>query len=528
VTPVVSGKIYCFEGLTLDLTRGCLRRRGQEIELRPKSFELLRYLVENAGRLISKDELIEAVWPNVAATDESLARCVSEVRSALGDGEQRVVKTVPRRGYVFAAKLSPSQAHGVGLVGTNASRPIAARRLSIVILPFVNLSGDAEQEYFVDAITENLTTDLSRVPGALVIARNTAFTFKGQTVDAREVGRKLGVRYVMEGSVQTSQDRVRVNAQLIDAETGAHLWAERFDKRRADLFDMEDEITVRLARTVGVELVAAEGRRAECKRPGNMDAIDLAMRGRAAMNQPPSAQSSRAARALFEAALQLDDRNVEALVGLADAHASEVRGYAATDRPNQVNAAQAAIEKALVLAPNSAHAHYVRAEVLQLMRAPEQALEECELAVALDRNLPSAHAFAGFMKLMLGRGEETEAHIHEAIRLSPSDPGLYDWYGLLGVADIFLGRPERAVENLRRSVGLNPYRAIGKLLLAAALALTGRMAEAAEAREAGLKLNPNFSVAKYRDDRRSDHPVYLQQRERMYEGLSKAGVPEGP
>jgi TolB-like protein len=296
VTRVGSGKIYCFEGLTLDLTRGCLRRRGQEIELRPKSFELLRYLVENAGRLISKDELIKAVWSNVVATDESLARCVSEVRSALGDGEQRVVKTVPRRGYVFAAKLSPSKAHGVSLVSTNASRPIAARRLSIVILPFVNLSGDAGQEYFVDAITENLTTDLSRVPGALVIARNTAFTFKGQTLDAREVGRKLGVRYVMEGSVQTSQNRVRVNAQLVDAETGAHLWAERFDKLRADLFDMEDEITVRLARTVGVELVAAEGRRAECKGPRNMDAIDLAMRGRAAMNQPPSAQSARAAR----------------------------------------------------------------------------------------------------------------------------------------------------------------------------------------------------------------------------------------
>ena len=176
-----------------------------------------------------------------------------------------------------------------------AAAPHAAvtPRLSIVVLPFVNLGGNSEQDYFVDGVTESLTTDLSRIPGAFVIARNTAFTFKNKPVDARAIGRELGVRYVMEGSVQGGGDRIRVNAQLIDTETGAHLWAERFDKPRADIFDMQDEITTRLARTVGIELVAAEGRRAERERPNNMDAVDLAMRGWAILNQPLSLRRDR-------------------------------------------------------------------------------------------------------------------------------------------------------------------------------------------------------------------------------------------
>ena len=177
-----------------------------------------------------------------------------------------------------------------------APHPSVAPRLSIVVLPFVNLGGNSAQDYFVDGVTEGLTTDLSRIPGAFVIARNTAFTFKGKPVDARAIGRELGVRYMMEGSVQSGADRIRMNAQLIDTETGAHLWAERFDKPRADIFDMQDEITTRLARTVGVELVAAEGRRAERERPNNMDAVDLAMRGWAILNQALSLRRARAAR----------------------------------------------------------------------------------------------------------------------------------------------------------------------------------------------------------------------------------------
>jgi TolB-like protein/Flp pilus assembly protein TadD len=415
-------------------------------------------------------------------------------------------------------------------------RPVAAAphtavapRLSIVVLPFVNLGGNSEQDYFVDGITESLTTDLSRIPGAFVIARNTAFTFKNKPVDARVIGRELGVRYVMEGSVQSSGtgDRIRVNAQLIDTETGAHLWAERFDKPRGDIFEMQDEITTRLARTVGIELVAAEGRRAERERPNNMDAVDLTMRGWAILNQPLSLRRDREACDLFEAALRLDDRNVEALVGLAFRHVNDVRIFASTNRDEQLRIAEKAITEALALAPGNALAHFVRANILHVSGETERSLRELELAITLDRNLAWAHADAGFIKVLLGRAEEAEADLTNAIRLSPRDPGLDRWHALLGIADLFLGRLGSALDRLRKSVEMNPNVALAQFFLAAASALSGRAAEAREARNAGLLLDPNFTVARFRNEPRSKNATFLAQRERIYEGLSLAGVPEG-
>jgi TolB-like protein/tetratricopeptide (TPR) repeat protein len=423
----------------------------------------------------------------------------------------------------------PVRVYALSFAYRTAAAPHAAvtPRLSIVVLPFVNLSGNSEQDYFVDGVTESLTTDLSRIPGAFVIARNTAFTFKNKPVDARAVGRELGVRYAMEGSVQSGGDRIRVNAQLIDTETGAHLWAERFDKPRADIFDMQDEITTRLARIVGIELVAAEGRRAERERPNNMDAVDLAMRGWAILNQPLSLRRDRAACDLFDAALRLDNRNVEALVGLAFYHGNDLRTFASTNRDEQLRIAETAITEALTLAPGNALAHFVHANILHVSGATERSLRELEFAITLDRNLAWAHADAGFMKVLLGRAEEAEADLTNAIRLSPRDPGLDRWHALLGIADLFLGRLESALDRLRKSVEINPNVAMAHFFLAAASALSGRAAEAREARNAGLRLDPNFTVARFRNERRSENPTFLAQRERIYEGLSLAGVPEG-
>ena len=248
---------------------------------------------------------------NVAARLEGIAEpggiCLSsaaydQVRGkidiAAQDRGQQHLKNIAEPVQVYA--LAPSPAHPAAA----APHTTVAPRLSIIVLPFVNLGGNSEQDYFVDGVTESLTTDLSRIPGAFVIARNTAFTFKGKPVDARVIGRELGVRYMMEGSVQGGADRIRVNAQLIDTETGAHLWAERFDKSRGDIFEMQDEITTRLARTVGIELIAAEGRRAERERPDKMDAVDLAMRGWAILNQALSLRRGREACDLFDAALR--------------------------------------------------------------------------------------------------------------------------------------------------------------------------------------------------------------------------------
>jgi TolB-like protein/tetratricopeptide (TPR) repeat protein len=520
----VGEKIYCFEGFSLDLRRGVLCRGDHEIDLRPKGFELLHYLVENAGRLVPKDELIEAVWPNVVVTDESLTRCVSDVRQALRDGEQRIIKTVPRRGYLLAASVSP---HPVTFNAPAAvASPSTPPRLSIVVLPFVNLGGDKEQDYFVDAITENLTTDLSRIRGAFVIARNTAFTYKGKTVDARQIGRELGVRYVMEGSVQTGGDRVRVSAQLIETETGAHLWAERFDKPRVDLFDMQDEITTRLTRALGVELVAAEGRRAERERPDRMDALDLSMRGWALMNKPFSADNARRARHLFEAALRLDGQNVDALVGLADTHIRDVLNFLSERPAEQMRLAEVAVSKAMTFAPNSALAYFARGTLFFASRTPDQALRYYELAIELDRNYPWAHAQAGVIKMILGRAAETEAHVAQAIRLSPRDPSLDVWYAYIGTADLHLERLDRAVDHLRMATNINPKNAVCYFHLAAALALADRQAEAADACLAGQQLLPHFTIARWRVEARGDNLIYLAGRERICGGMRKAGVPE--
>ncbi len=516
--PAHDKKTFCFNGFTLDLERGYLHRDGRAIDLRAKSFELLRYLVEHAGRLVPKEELLNAIWPRVVGSDESLARCISDVRSALSDGDQRIIQTTPRRGYLFAAPVSVQAA-------AREPRPPQAPRLSLVVLPFANL-GEAALDRFVAGITETLTTDLSRIPGASVIAVTTALAYKGKAVDVRALGRELGVRYVIEGSIQSGDDRIRVNVQLIDAETGNHLWAERFDKRRGDLFDMQDEIIARLTRALTFEMIVAESRRAERERPDNMDAIDLSMCASAIYYGPYSIEGTRKARGFFEAALRLDERNVFALINLANTHVTEVLNLVSQNAAEHLPIAEIAITKALSLDPANARAHETRGLLLQARRAPEAALREFELAISLDPAFPPPYARAGLMKIYLGRAEEAQALVAEAIRLSPRDPRLDQFYSFLGLADLLLGKLAPSLDRVRRSVEINPNFAPSFLHVAAAAALLGYETEAAQACARIRELLPNFSFARYQAAPPSDNPVYLAQRERLIEGLRKAGLPE--
>ncbi|MBV8410928.1 MAG: tetratricopeptide repeat protein [Alphaproteobacteria bacterium] len=414
--------------------------------------------------------------------------------------------------------------HSTAQAATQRRRESEAPRLSIVVLPFVNLGRD-EDRYFADGLTESLTTDLSRIPDAFVIARATAVFYKDKALDLRQLGRELGVRYVLEGSIQGGTDRVRINAQLLDAESGAHIWAERFDKPRTDLFDMQDEVTTRLARLVGVELVAAESKRAQ-QQPGYGDATDLAMRGRAVLNGDVSARAARTARRFFEDALRLDERNVAALLGLADAHVWEVNMYMSERRREQTRIAEAAALQALSLAPSSANVRCTHGTVLWAMGMPDRALREFELAITIDRNLAVAHAYSGWMKFYLGRFAETERHVAEARRLSPRDPLLFHWRYFVGSADLCLGRTVRAVSALRHSVELNSQWAFSHFVLAAALAQAGLLVDAAEAAAVGLRLAPQFTIAGLRRQTVGSNPIYLAQRDRLYEGLRIAGVPE--
>jgi TolB-like protein/class 3 adenylate cyclase len=399
-------------------------------------------------------------------------------------------------------------------------------RLSIVVLPFANLGGDPEQEYFVDGVTESLTTDLSRISGSFVIARNTAFTYKGKPVDVKQVGRELNVRYVLEGSVQRGGNRLRVNVQLIDAGSGAHLWAERFDKPIADLFDMQDEIVAHLANQLNAQLIAAEARRIESISAGQLSSIELTLRARS-LAQQSSLQSLRAARPLYEAALRLDERNVDALVGLAGGLIAELESWASPDRDGVLAAAEAAIMNALAISPDHARAHYVRARLFQVQRKPVEQLREHELVIQFDRNFALAHVGMGFAKVFLGRSQEAEAHIAEAIRLSPRDPNRSVFFFAVGAADLYLGRCERAADWCRKAIEANPIYELPYFYLAAALALAGRQDEAEAAASAAMRLHPHFRIAKFRAEAFGDSPIYLAQRERLYEGMRKAGVPEG-
>ena len=409
---------------------------------------------------------------------------------------------------------------------TPAHRKSTPPRLSMVVLPFANIGGDPEQEHFVDGVTESLTTDLSRIRGAVVIGRNTAFTYKGKAVDLKQIGRELNVRYVLEGSVQRGGNRMRVNVQLIDTETGNHLWAERFDKPMADLFDMQDEIVARLAGTLNAQLVAAEARRAE--QTPTPDSMDLYFQGLARLNKGMTPDNVAQAREFFDRALSVDPDNVDALIGSARADIIEGHFIFVTDPTTAFFAAGAKLTKALSSVPDHPRGHMTLGLVDIFTKRAAQGIAECEHALALDRNLVQAHSIIGLGKVFIGRAEETETHVAEALRLSPRDAMAYIWMTNAGLAKLHLGGWEQAVAWFRRAIEANRNNPHPQFLLAAVLAQLGRLEEAHSAVEVGLALNPTYAISRVRAawTTRSDDPTYLAQLEPILDGLRKAGVPE--
>jgi TolB-like protein/class 3 adenylate cyclase len=490
----------------------------------------------NIGDVIVEPHDIFGDGVNIAARLESIAEpggiCISSaaydyVRGKAGVefvdlGEQNLKNIArPVRAYTVVPNR-PSSA-------TQAERgrlgPLSPPRLSIVVLPFANLSGDPDQDYFVDGVTESLTTDLSRISGSFVIGRHTAFTYKGKAVDLKQIGRELNVRYVLEGSMQRAGNRVRVNVQLVDAESGNHLWAERFDKPIADVFDMQDEIVSRLANTLNTQLIEAEARRAE--RTLHPDALDLYFQGRACLHKGLTNEYLAQARGFFERTLALDPGSIGALVGTAVVDFNRAVNFFTEDRAVPLAAAEAAAIKALSVAPQHARAHVILGAVHIYTSRAAQGIAECERALALDRNLAGAHALIGMAKNFLGRGEETEPHIQEALRLSPRDIFAHRWMFFAGAAKLSHCDDAQAVAWLRRSIEANRNFPLAHFHLATALALLGSTDEARAAANAGLMLDPGFTIRRYRANAVSNNPNYLARRKRMYEGMLVAGVPEG-
>jgi TolB-like protein/Flp pilus assembly protein TadD len=392
------------------------------------------------------------------------------------------------------------------------------------VMPFANIGDDPGQDYFADGVTESLTTDLSRIHGSFVIARNTAFAYKGMALDVRQIGRELNVRYVLEGSVQRDGDRLRVSAQLIDAETATHLWAERFDKTAVDLFDIQDEIVSRLANTLDSQLIEAEAQRAA--RSPHPDAMDLYFQGVACWHKGVTPDYLMQARDYFARALVLDPGNVDAAVGMATVDATIAGSFASDSRAEQLAGAEARLNEALSMDPHYAGAHLALGAVYMFTNRSIQGIRACERALALDRNLADAHGCIGMAKYFIGRAEETEGHVREALRLSPRDVFIYRWMLFVGIAKLQLGQDPEAMVWLRRSIEANRNFPLAHFHLAEALALLGEVAEARLAAQAGLALDPGFNLHRYRMNALSDNPVYLAGRERSCQGMRLAGVPE--
>jgi TolB-like protein/DNA-binding winged helix-turn-helix (wHTH) protein len=591
--------IIFFEGFRLDrvgLFRLDQMGAAAPVILGSRAFDLLRLLAGRHGELISKNEIMEAVWPATVVEEGNLTVQISALRRVLDQyhPEASSIQTVPGRGYRFTAPVTradpaappvDARAFGNGRGGPisgngegqsrSASAPIggtapgpawrarrlrwagvtiavvgvlvivaawavwnwrspppaearSAPRLSIVVLPFTNLNDDRDQQYLVDGLTDDLTTDLSRLAGMLVISRGTAFTYRNKPVDAKQIGRELGVRYVLEGSVRRSGSQIRINAQLIDAENNAHLWAEHFDRETGDLFAPQNEITSRIAVTLNLELLAAEAARPT----GNPDALEYILRGRAAFYGLLSRDRYAEAVSLFERALTLDPQSVEAQSWLAIVLIGRVLDGMADSAAADITRADGLARQSLATTSRSPLAHFAKAHVLRAQRRCGEAIPEYEAALALNRNWVGAIGQIGKCKMLIGRIEEAIPAQEQAIRLSPRDPYLAFWYFRIGEVHLLQSRTDEAILWLEKSRGANPELPGTHAALASAYALRGDPALAAAELIEARRLNRDgsyLSVARLRAWAQTayESSTILELWETtVLAGLRKAGVPE--
>jgi TolB-like protein/DNA-binding winged helix-turn-helix (wHTH) protein/Flp pilus assembly protein TadD len=560
---VPASGLYRFGGMTLDPVRRSLRNGSGDVPLRPKSFEMLIYFITNAGRLLPKEELMQAAWPGVFVTDDSLVQCVKEIRRAVGDGEQALIKTIPGRGYIFALPVTVETSPKAGLLGRigafdwriaaaaavvlflglgwwliapslQRALPVAATappRVSVVVLPFASLSGDPTQDYLADVITDELTTGLSHIFTYFkVVARSAAFAYKGKPVDAKQIGRELGAQYVLEGSVQRSATHLRVNAQLNDAQTGSHIWAESFDREGSDLLAINGEIAMRIANTIWFQLVDIEAKRAE-RRGTSEDVTDYLIRGRAAWHRGYNKDTYRAVAELYAKAVQLDGHNPTALTGLADALMSAVQDFLSDAPEDDLRRTKELVSSALAIDPNYWYAHHIRGNILRFERQYDEAIAEYEIELALNPLAVIARSHLGWLKVLVGEPAEAIPLLEQAMRISPFDEDIGPIHYRLSLANLLSGRTDEAIRWSEKAVLTFSYSPSSVYRnLAAALALNGDETAAQAALAEAIKRQPEWTtIAKVRGQLLgfSDRPKFVTLLDRtMIEGLRQAGLPE--
>ena len=534
-------EIVLFGGFRFDRRRAVLSRQNGDGSLAPvaigsRALEILGLLIDRHGDIVSRNEILKLVWPGVVEGANVTVQ-ISALRRALDDGgsEGSMVQTIPGRGYRFVAavthQMAETSAGASSMSGdtelvSDRVRSLAAPRMSIVVLPFANLSNDPDQQYFADGITEDVTTDLSRIAGMFVISRNTAFTYKDRRTETKQLGRELNVRYVLEGSVRRLGERVRISAQLIDVETDAHLWAERFDVDKNDLFALQNDLTGRIANTLNLELIVTESARSTDR----SDVMDYILRGRAAADKTPSPERYEGAIAWYERALLLDPQSVEAQCRLAGQLAGRVLDDMTATAAADLVRAESLAGRALAASPRSPLAHNARGQVLRAQCRWDEAIPEYETAAASNPNWVYALHGLGQCKLYAGSIEETIPLMERAIRLSPRDPQLGIWYVQIGQVHLMQSRIGEAIIWLERARTHIPTTSATRAYLASAYALNGdterAAAELAEARR--LSSDGRFSsIARLRAVRNWGVPKIRALVEATYfAGLRKAGMPE--
>jgi adenylate cyclase len=505
------------------LTRGSLRGPDQDIDLRPKAFEVLRHLAENAGRLVPKDELYQAVWPNIAVTDDSLVQCIRELRDRLGDDKHRLIKTVSRRGYLLDAP--PADRETSPAVPTGPPGPRLPDKPSIAVLPFTNLSDDAEQEYFADGIVDDIITELSRFSELFVIARNSSFQYKGRAIDVREVARDLGVRYVLEGSVRRGGERIRIAAQLIDALTGAHRWAERYDRELRDIFGVQDEVVRTIAAILAAHVKKAETERTLTKLPSTWQAYDYylkAVDSFASYMSSFSTEDLYETRRLLERSLSIDPNHARSYAVLANTHATAWITPLDEDflKDDVRERAFAFARKAVQLDPNLPQAHACLGLVLNFKHKHEAAIAEFEKAIALNPNF-SDFRF-GLALVYAGNPRRAVEVLRAYMRLDPFYAPLSSGY--LGFAHYMLKQYSEALPVLQEHITRAPKHRSGHVWLAATHAQLSQFEEARAAAAEVLRLQPDYTI----DGTQTKIGKFKYGRDEAHflEGLRKAGLPE--
>jgi TolB-like protein len=532
---VGSAESILFEGFRLDRRVGCLFRLDREgagtpVALGSRGLDLLGLLVDRQGELVLKDAILKAVWPGRVVEEANLNVQISKLRHILDQNRDQgsCIQTVPGRGYCFVAPVTRPDAEARPVIpAISEGGALPRQRLSIVVLPFANLSEDRQQQYFADGITDDLTTDLSRIEGMFVISRNTAFTYRKHSVDTKQIGRELGVRYVLEGSVRRLASRVRFNAQLIDAETDTHLWADRFDCDTGDLFALQNEITSRISVALNLEMVAAEALR-PTEHP---DALDYIFRGRAlAWGRPPSAEGYTEAIGLFERALELDPHSVIAQSWLAAVLATRVLDNVSSSAAADIARAKRLIEHGLAAAPCRPLGHYAKGQVSRAQNRFEEAIFEYETVLASDRNWVGAIAALAWCKFFVGSIEETIPLVEQAMCLSPRDPYIGNWYYRIGVVHLLQSRIDEATVWLERARNAAPENPLHHAYLASTYALKGEPERAAAELAGAQRLNRDgryTSIARLRALGHFGVPAIRFLYESIYfVGLRKAGMPE--